>query len=161
MSFEFDKVRQTVWLKWMILWVLELVLDRNRFLEGPARCWNQEKCLNCAGRLISVFNFSSSFWNLVWPFQWTLGRESGMEHLHMYVWMRISHIKSQWSIAMMFLDFFITTIKAFSNFVQIWIFMLKMALARNWQVVHDTWKPFKTQRYHLIHFFDFIWIIMD
>ena len=55
------KFRQTVWLKWMILWVLELVLDHNRFLEGPARCWNQEKGLNCAGRLISVFNFSSIF----------------------------------------------------------------------------------------------------
>ena len=42
----------------LILMVLGLVLDGNRFLETQARCFDQEEALNSPGRLISVSHFS-------------------------------------------------------------------------------------------------------
>ena len=47
---------------------LRLVLDGKRFLGLLGTCLDQEKCLNCTGRLKTVCDFSSNFLNLVLSF---------------------------------------------------------------------------------------------
>ena len=54
--------------------MLGLVYDCKSFLGVLGMCLDQEKCLNCTGRLKTVFGFSSKILNLVMPFQRFLGR---------------------------------------------------------------------------------------
>ena len=65
--------------------VLELSSDCKRFLEGPTMYWKQEKGSNWPASENSVFTFLQVFWNFVWPFLVSLGREFDWRGLHMYV----------------------------------------------------------------------------
>ena len=45
---------------------------------------DQKEGLNYAGKWFSVCDFSSSFLDLLWPFERVLGRELDWKGLHMY-----------------------------------------------------------------------------
>ena len=125
MSFNSRKNLQTVSLFWAVSWALALSSDCKRFLEGPAMYWKQEKGSNWPASENSVFTFLQVFWNFVWPFLVSLGREFDWRGLHMYPWMRISHNKELLTITMKFWISSLTPLKNLPFLFKIWISCLK------------------------------------
>ena len=75
MDFDYEKNGEPCDCMEAILEGLRLVLDGKRFLGVLGTRFDPKRGLNYAGKWFSVCKFSSSFWNVVWPFERVLGRE--------------------------------------------------------------------------------------